>query len=110
MSDSNLTVNSTLKDVIELKNKTGHSTIAITDDGTSSGKLLGLVTSRDYRISRDPVDRKVQDFMTPFAKLVLGKLGISLSEANDIIWEHKLNCLPIVDENQNLHYMVSEGL
>lgn len=106
VSDSNLTVNSTLKDVIELKNKTGHSTIAITDDGTSSGKLLGLVTSRDYRISRDPVDRKVQDFMTPFAKLVLGKLGISLSEANDIIWEHKLNCLPIVDENQNLHYMV----
>jgi len=106
VSDSNLTVNSTLKNVIDLKNKTGHSTIAITDDGTSSGKLLGLVTTRDYRISRDPLDKKVQDFMTPFSKLVVGKLGISLSEANDIIWEHKLNCLPIVDENQRLHYLV----
>jgi IMP dehydrogenase len=106
VSDSNLTVNSTLEDVIGLKNKTGHSTIAITDDGTSSGKLLGLITTRDYRISRDPLGRKVNEFMTPFSKLVVGNLGISLSEANDIIWEHKLNCLPIVDENQNLHYLV----
>ena len=106
VSDSNLTIDSTLKDVIELKNRTGHSTIAITDDGTASGKLLGLVTTRDYRISRDPLDKKVKDFMTPFSKLVVGKLGISLSEANDIIWENKLNCLPIVDDEQRLHYLV----
>ncbi|GAE89075.1 inosine-5'-monophosphate dehydrogenase [Acetivibrio straminisolvens JCM 21531] len=106
VSDSNLTIDSTLKDVIDLKSKTGHSTIAITDDGTSSGKLLGLVTTRDYRISRDPLDKKVKDFMTPFSKLVVGKLGISLSEANDIIWGHKLNCLPIVDDEQRLHYLV----
>jgi len=71
VSDSNLTIDSTLKDVIELKNRTGHSTIAITDDGTASGKLLGLVTTRDYRISRDPLDKKVKDFMTPFSKLVV---------------------------------------
>lgn len=106
VSDSNLTIDSTLKDVIELKNRTGHSTIAITDDGTASGKLLGLVTTRDYRISRDPLDKKVKDFMTPFSKLVVGKLGISLSEANDIIWENKLDCLPIVDDEQRLHYLV----
>lgn len=106
VSDSNLTIDSTLKDVIDLKSRTGHSTIAITDDGTSSGKLLGIVTTRDYRISRDSLNRKVEEFMTPFSKLVVGNMGIGLSEANDIIWEHKLNCLPIVDASQKLHYMV----
>lgn len=106
VSDSSLTPEHTLKDVIELKEKTGHSTIAITEDGTPSKKLMGIVTSRDYRISRDSLDKKVNDFMTPFAKLTVGKEGINLSEANDIIWEHKLNCLPIIDSNQNLLYLV----
>lgn len=106
VSDSNITVNNTLKDVLELKNKIGHSTIAVTEDGSSTGKLLGLVTSRDYRISRDSLDKKVGEFMTPFSKLIVGKAGITLSEANDILWEHKLNCLPIVDDNQILQYFV----
>jgi IMP dehydrogenase len=106
ISDANLTPNHTLKDVIALKKATGHSTIGITEDGSSNGKLLGIVTSRDYRISRDPEDKKVIDFMTPFAKLSVGKLGCSLNEANDIIWENKLNCLPIVDENQHLVHLV----
>lgn len=106
VSDSNLTTEHTLIDVLNLKEKAGHSTIAITEDGTPTGKLMGIVTSRDYRISRDSIDRKVKDFMTPFSNLIVGKMGISLSQANDIIWEHKLNCLPIVDENQNLVYLV----
>jgi IMP dehydrogenase len=106
VSDSNLTVNNTLKDVLESKMRIGHSTMAITDDGTSNGKLLGIVTSRDYRVSRDSQDKKVSEFMTEFSKLIVGKLGISLSEANDIIWEHKLNCLPIIDDNQRLQYFV----
>lgn len=106
ISDSNLTPDSTLKDVFELKEKTGHSAMAITHDGTSSGKLLGIVTSRDYRISRDPLDKKVEEFMTPAESLIVGKEGISLSEANNIIWEHKLNSVPIVDEEYNLVYMV----
>lgn len=105
-SDSNLTPENTLKDVIELKERTGHSTIAITEDGSSSAKLMGLVTTRDYRISRDSLDKKVKEFMTPFSKLIVGKEGMSLSEANDKIWEHKLNCLPIIDNSQNLMYFV----
>lgn len=106
ISDSNLTPDNTLKDVLELKQKTGHSTMAITNDGTSSGKLLGMVTSRDYRITRDPLDKKVNEFMTPAENLIVGKEGISLSEANNIIWENKLNSVPIVDEDFNLVYMV----
>lgn len=106
VSRSNLTPEHTLKDVLRLKEETGHSTVAVTEDGTASGKLLGIVTGRDYRISRDAPDKRVAEFMTPFAKLVYGQWGISLSEANDIIWEHKLNCLPIVNEQQQLQYLV----
>ncbi|MFP4059875.1 MAG: IMP dehydrogenase [Bacteroidales bacterium] len=106
VSDANLTPEHKLCDVIELKKRTDHSTIGITDNGGPNGKLLGIVTSRDYRPSRDCMDNKVKDFMTPFSKLVTGKLGISLNEANDIIWEHKLNCLPIIDDKQHLQYFV----
>ena len=105
-SDSNLTPDQTLQDVLNLTHRTGHSTIAITEDGTPNGKLLGMVTSRDYRLSTTPRETKIASFMTPFSKLTIGRLGITLSEANDIIWEHKLNTLPIIDEKQNLQFFV----
>ncbi len=101
-SDSNLRPDSTLSDVLELTGRTGHSTIAITSDGSATGRLEGVVTSRDYRVSRMSPETLVSSFMTPYEKLILGKDGITLSEANDIIWEHKLNQLPIVDEEGNL--------
>lgn len=101
-SDSNLSPSSTLSEVIALKEKTGHSTMAVTDDGTERGKLLGIVTSRDYRVSRMSGDTKVSEFMTPFEKLVYAKEGTSLKEANDIIWDNKLNALPIIDDEQRL--------
>lgn len=106
VSRSNLTPSHTLKDVLELKERTGHSTVAITHNGSPQGKLLGIVTSRDYRISRDALTKQVSEFMTPFESLFYGTSGITLSEANDLIWEHKLNCLPIVDKEQNLDYLV----
>ncbi len=105
-SRANLTPDNTLGDVLELKNKTSFSTIGVTHNGTASGKLLGVITSRDYRISRDSHDKKVKEFMTPYENLITAKDGLTLGEANDIIWEHKLNSLPIVDENQHLKYFV----
>ena len=105
-SDSNLRPDQTLQDVIDLKAKSGHSTIAITEDGTAKGKVIGLVTSRDYRISRMDPSTPIHEFMTPFEKLIYGKAGISLSEANDIIWDHKLNALPIIDDDQRLTHFV----
>ncbi len=105
-SDSNLKVDDTLADVIALTEKNGHSTIAVTDDGTPNGKLMGIVTSRDYRVSRMCKDTKVSEFMTPFEKLVYAYEGTSLKEANDIIWDNKLNSLPIIDKDGNLCYFV----
>lgn len=105
-SDSNIRPDDTLEDVINLTNRTGHSTIAVTEDGKADGKLLGIVTSRDYRVSRMDKDLKVKEFMTPFEKLIWAKEGTTLKEANDIIWDHKLNSLPIVDDGGRLCYMV----
>ncbi len=105
-SDSNIRPDSTLADIIELTQKTGHSTIAVTEDGTADGKLLGIVTGRDYRISRMSLDQKVETFMTPFEKLIWAKEGTTLKEANDIIWDHKLNQLPIISDDGKLCYMV----
>lgn len=101
-SDSNIGPEQTLADVLALKEKTGHTTVAVTEDGTPNGKLLGIVTARDYRVSRMEKTAKVKEFMTPFSKLVYAPEGTSLKEANDIIWDNKLNSLPIVDENQHL--------
>ncbi|MGI6579769.1 MAG: IMP dehydrogenase [Saccharofermentanales bacterium] len=105
-SDSNLPPEATLTDVIKLKQKTGHSTVPITSDGSSTGKLLGIITSRDYRISRIRGDEKVKDFMTPIDQVIYAEEGITLSEANDIIWDHKLNQLPIVDKKGRLTSLV----
>ena len=105
-SDSNVSATATLADIIALKEKTGHSTVAVTEDGTSDGKLLGIVTGRDYRVSRMEPDTPVSSFMTPFEKLVWAKEGTSLKEANDIIWDNKLNSLPIISDDGKLCYMV----
>lgn len=105
-SDSNLRPDQTMADVIALKARRGHSTIAITEDGTPQGKMVGLVTSRDYRPSRMAMDTPIHTFMTPFEKLVYAKDGCTLSEANDLLWEYKLNALPVVDDQQRLKYFV----
>lgn len=106
VSASNLTPDATLADVLDLKERNGFSTIAVTDNGLCNGKLLGIVTSRDYRVSRMSLTDKVKDFMTPLSKLVTAPSGTTLKDANDIIWEHKLNSLPIVDEKGKLMYFV----
>ena len=99
VSAVNLTPSMTLEQVMELKEQLGFSTMPVTDDGTSHGKLLGIVTSRDWRPSRDPLDKLVADFMTPLDKLVVAPDTADLHDCNDIIWEHKLNALPIVDKD-----------
>ncbi len=106
VSDSNLTPTSTLKDVLDLVEAKGHNTIAITSDGTANGHLEGVVTSRDYRVSRMELTQQVRTFMTPLEKLITAPKNTTLAEANDIIWEHKLNSLPIVDDDGNLMYLI----
>ncbi|MDD2583552.1 MAG: IMP dehydrogenase [Bacteroidales bacterium] len=105
-SRANISPESTLADLLALKKETGFSTTGVTDNGSPTGVLRGLVTSRDYRVDVDPLDKKVKEFMTPFEKLVTARDGVTLTEANDIIWDNKLNTLPIIDKNNKLKYFV----
>ncbi|MBE7023403.1 MAG: IMP dehydrogenase [Clostridia bacterium] len=101
-SDSNIRPDQTLEELVALRNATGHNTVAVTEDGTAEGVLLGIVTPRDYRVSRMDHSTQIKEFMTPFDKLVYAPEGTSLKEANDIIWDNKLNSLPIIDKNRRL--------
>ena len=101
-SSSNIKPDDTLEDILKLKEKTGHSTVAVTDDGTATGKLLGIVTSRDYRVSRMEKSTKVKEFMTPIENMIYADEKTTLKEANDIIWDKKINALPIVNKEQRL--------
>ena len=78
----------------------------VTVDGDPHGILVGMVTGRDYRISRMSLDEKVENFMTPFKDLVYGNLDDDLTRCNDLIWDHKLNSLPVVDDHNHLQYLV----
>ena len=106
VSDSNVKPDATLGEVVELVKTTGHSTVMITEDGTGKGKFLGLVTDKDYRLTRDSLDEKIEKYMTKKDDLVYAREGITLSEANDKIWEEKISCLPILDTEDNLKYLV----
>jgi IMP dehydrogenase len=106
VSDSNVTPDATLEQVLALTQRTGHTTMAVTEDGTASGKLLGVLTSRDYRLSRSDLGTTAGELMTPFSELIYAEEGITLPEANDLIWDRKLNTLPIIDKDQHLCFLV----
>lgn len=106
VSDSNVKSGTPLRDVIELVQETGHSTVMVTDDGTANGKLIGLVTDKDYRLSKADLNAPIDEFMTPLEQLRYAYDEITLSEANDLIWEYKKACLPILTKEGNLKYLV----
>ena len=106
ISDSNVKPDDTLETLLKIIDKTGHSTVAVTSDGTSHGKLVGMITSRDYRLGRVSLDDKVENYMTPIDKLVCGHVSLDLSACNDLIWDNKLNTVPVIDDDGSLVYMV----
>ena len=106
ISDSNVKSDATLREVIELVERTGHSTVMVTEDGTANGKFLGIVTDKDYRLSRDNMDAQISEFMTPVERVIYAEEGLTLSEANDLIWKSKKDCLPILTKEGNLKYLV----
>ena len=106
VSDSNVPPHATLSNVLEIRDRTGHTTMAVTDTGDPAGKLLGIITSRDYRVDKTDHKTPVSELMTPFKDLVYGREGITLKEANQMIWQHRLSCLPVIDDSQTLRHLV----
>lgn len=106
VSDSTLAPDMTLQDVLDIRDRTGHSTMPVTDDGRPHGRFAGIVTSRDYRVSRDDRNKLVREFMTPAAECITTNVKSTLKTCNDIIWDNKLNSLPVIDDEGRLSSLV----
>jgi IMP dehydrogenase len=61
-SDSNLAPTATLQDALNLRRRTGHSTIAITENGERNSKLLGILTSKDFWEYKDDLSQCIKGF------------------------------------------------
>ncbi len=105
-SDSNVKPDTALADAITLIRATGHSTVAVTGDGTSRGTFLGILTDKDFWEFEDDINRPVSHYMTAVEHVVHGTVGISLHEANVLLRRQKKECLPILDEEGRLHSLV----
>lgn len=105
-SDSNATPQTSLAEVIRLMKRTGHSTVPVTDDGTSTGRLLGLLTDKDFWEFEDDLSNLVKEHMTPMESVIHGNVGLSLKEANQLLHKHKKECLPILDSDNRLTSLV----
>jgi len=68
---------------------------------TREGKLTGILTNRDIRFERN-LEQKVRKLMTPREKLVTVSEGITLEESKQLLHEHKIEKLPVVDKDDRL--------
>ncbi len=91
-----------IQKVIDLERQHGYSTFPVVD---RQGKLAGLITEKKYNPWTD-AELLVQERMLPLEKLVVGRHGMSLGDANRLIFESGIGVLPIVDEEGTLRSVV----
>ena len=68
--------------------------------------MVGLLTSKDFWEYKDNLDHPISQHLTPVENLVMAEEGISLQDATELLWKNKKECLPVVDKQQNLKYLV----
>ncbi len=89
--------------VAAIRQAHGYKKIPVVD---SQHRLLGLITDVDY-VLPDHNDVPVHELMIPRERLTVGKVGMSLEEANAMIRDHRLRTLCIVDHNEKLVSLVA---
>jgi IMP dehydrogenase len=97
-SDINIKPSATLGEVTALLESAERDVAVVTDDGTAHGLFLGLISTGDFHPRRHDLNDSVESRMRPAAGVVTAPPTISLSEANTLIWDHRLDVLPIVDD------------
>jgi len=90
--------NKTIRDALSLMERYHISGVPITED---EGRLVGILTNRDIRFETN-FDRPISQLMTRREKLVTAALGTTLDQAQAILQEHRIEKLPIVDDNFRL--------
>jgi IMP dehydrogenase len=93
-------------DVLHIKDTFGYSGIPITHNGKMGGKLVGIVSNRDFAFVEDR-NVKIQDIMTPRDQLVLAFEGVSLEAANDILKKCKKGKLPVVNDKDEIVALIA---
>ncbi len=106
LSDSNLKPTDTLEDFVRLKGITAHSTMAVTQDGKPHGKFLGIITEKDFWEDEDDLKSPIKNHMTPIERVILSQEGVTLKEANALLYKHKKPCLPILEKDGSLNSLV----
>uniref|UniRef100_H2YEF1 Inosine-5'-monophosphate dehydrogenase n=1 Tax=Ciona savignyi TaxID=51511 RepID=H2YEF1_CIOSA len=97
-----------VKDVIEVKQMYGFSGIPITDNGLPTGKLIGLVSSRDFDfLTSEESNTLLEEVMTTRDKLITADTSVTLQEANNILSQSKKGKLPIVDADDRLVSLIA---
>ena len=77
------------------------------EDVKGSGRLAGILSHRDMPLDSASDARPVSDFMTPRERLVTGPPSVSLEEAERAMFEHRVEKLPLVDEQGRLRGLVT---
>ena len=97
-----LSPNHTVRDALELMERYHISGVPITDE---AGYLVGILTNRDIRFETN-FDRLIHEVMTS-ENLITAPVGTSLEEAEKILQRHKIEKLPIVDEQGKLRGLIT---
>lgn len=106
VSDTNVGPDDSLGHLVDVMKSTGHSTAAVTDDRSATGRLYGLVSSRDFHPERHDLSAPVSSRMRTVCNLPHAVGEVSLSEANARLWDERLDCLPVLDAEGRLQYLV----
>lgn len=102
----NIKPSATLREVLELMRREGHSTVAVTSEGTGSGMFEGIITSNDFWEFEDDLSALASSYMTPKETVIYGEVGITLRSANQLLHKHKKDALPILEKDGRLNSIV----
>ena len=72
-----------------------------------SGVLAGLLTRRDIPWSDESIEQPIEKFMTAFEDLVTGKANITPDEASKLMFEKRIERLPLCDDNRNIRGLIT---
>jgi len=105
-SDLNVTPDSPLSHLSALLREADTDVAAVTSDGTANGVFLGLIGANDFHLSRHPADLSARARMRPAAEMVTAPAGISLQDANSLLWDRHLYILPVIGDEGRLESLV----